>query len=457
MTKTFSVISLGPRGVGKTVFLASNCAEVLRSSQRKNHAQTFWFECLDQEFQEKIEKFVGYVVKTGQYPPPTFKIADFGFRLQHKTFAGTSTLCHLRWTDLPGEWCDVQNEAFQSVLLQSHGCCVFVDAQALLQSESYLETLEPVINQLEAIASLVNQHRLQYAFALICTKCDLIDMSPIGLVQLEAKLMPLIQRLESVKARYRRFYSAIPVINQANGKVLKVKDVTVPLLWLTSEFQKLQGADVDTTLGSALNQVLSSSVNGTAHEPSKPSQQGSWMNALNWRALGTRKIALLGVLVCAVLAGAAVAINANWLRSTSTAPTAEQRLRTNEAQLQQNPSDRALLSKVVDDYVELGQYDKAISLVQKSLNTSPTDVSLLTELAFLYASTSQPIQEEKVYDEILRLQPNNILTLTSKAKLRRQKGDLKAANALFEKAEKSAPTQAIKETIRKIKNTPSNP
>ncbi|HEY9826435.1 MAG TPA: tetratricopeptide repeat protein [Stenomitos sp.] len=456
MTKTFSVISLGPRGVGKTVFLASNCAEVLRSGQRKNHAQNFWFECLDQEFQEKIEKFVGYVVKTGQYPPPTFKISDFGFRLQHKTFAGTSTLCHLRWTDLPGEWCDVQNEAFQSVLLQSHGCCVFVDAQALLQSESYLETLEPVINQLEAIASLVNQHGLQYAFALICTKCDLVDMSPIGLVQLEAKLMPLIQRLESVKARYRRFYSAIPVINQANGKVLKVKDVTVPLLWLTSEFQKLQGADVDTTLGGALNQVLSSSVNGTDYEPSQQSQPAG-LNAFNWRALGTRKIALFAVLTCAVLAGVAVAVTSNLWRSTPTALTAEQRLRADEVQLQKNPSDREMLSKVVDGYVELGQYDKAISLMQQSLKDSPTDVNLLTELAFLYASTSQPDQEEKVYDEILRLQPNNILTLTSKAKLRRQQGDLKGANALFERAEKSAPTPVIKETIRKIRNSSSNP
>jgi tetratricopeptide (TPR) repeat protein len=459
MPKTFTLISLGSRGVGKTVFLACNCAEILRSGQRKNNAQKLWFECLDQEFQDKIESLVGYVVRTGQYPPPTFKITDFGFSLRGKSLNGNKTLCHFRWLDLPGEWCDIENSEFQSVLLQSHGCCVFIDAHALLHEESYLETIEAMVNQVEAIASLVNQHHLKYPFALICTKCDLVDLSPIGLIQLEEKLIPLLQRLGASNAHYRRFYSAIPIVNQSNGGILKVKDATAPLLWLIAELQRLHGSDAQFNLGNSLNQMISNSTHGSTKPP--VAQSGSADSAkpvLSWPSFRSQKAVLLILLGCGVLSViAALSLQWNVLHPKTADLTPKQRLQKYESVLKKDPSNREAMTQVIDAYTDLGQYDQAILTLETILKTSPRNIDVLFELAGLFALTGQSTKEENIYDQILNQQGNNIFALTSKASLRKKKGDLKTAKELFEKAEKIAPTESLKSTINKMSKEKPKP
>ncbi|MGB8701066.1 MAG: hypothetical protein WCD18_16765 [Thermosynechococcaceae cyanobacterium] len=448
MSATFTLLSLGHRGVGKTVFLASNCAEILRSGQRKNKSQNLWFECSEEEYRNDVENLVGYVVRTGQYPPPTFKIGNFGFNLMGKGISGDRILCHFRWLDLPGEWCDVENPEFQSLLLNSHGCCVFIDAYALLTDPTYLKTLDKIMNQLEAIAALANRHNLKYPFSLICTKCDLIESGPIGLVQLEEKLKPLTQRLDAVNARYQRFYSAIPILNQENGGILQFKGATAPLLWLIAELRKLHPFDEQTNLGSSLNQVLSNSP--TTYE-SKLIPFRSPLR-LSPKVLG---FGLVGVGVLASIT--ALALNWGSLDPKAVILTPEQQLQKYEAVLKTDPTNREAVTRVVDAYAALGQYDKATTRVESLLQTSPKNVDLLFELSGLYSITGQDVKEEQVYDRILAQQSDNILALTGKASLRSKKGDFKTAKALFKKAEQYAPTDSIKDKINQIENNKIKP
>jgi tetratricopeptide (TPR) repeat protein len=445
MPKTFTLISLGYRGVGKTVFLASNCAEILRSGQRKNNAQNLWFECIDPEYQDNIEKLVDYVVRKGQYPPPTFKISDFNFCLKGKGIRGDKTLCNFQWLDIPGEWCDLNNPEFQSVLLKSHGCCVFIDAYNLLHDRDYSKILAKTMNQLEAIASLVNQHNLKYPITLICTKCDLIDSGPIGLLQLEEKLRPLTQRLDSVKAHYRRFYSAIPIVNQANGGVLKVKDATAPLLWLIAELRKLHGSEVQVSLGSALDQILPNSANPRRGKLSNP-----WLNLS-----GAQKVILVALAGCSILAAlVAIALNFGpWAQKFASLPTNStpaQRLQQYEPVLDRDPVNHEAMAQVVDAYIELGQYDKAITRVEKTLQTAPKDINILLELAGLYSLNVQDDKAEATYDQILNVDKENLFALMGKATIRSKKGDLKEAKRLFEEAKKYAPQESTKAEIDKI-------
>lgn len=359
MSKTFTIISLGSRGVGKTMFLAYNCAEILRSSSEKGNAENLWFECADKEVQEKIEKLVDYIVRTGNYPPPTFKIEDFVFSLKKKGLKADKTLCQFRWSDLPGEWCNSQNPEFQSVLLKSHGCCVFVDVHAILHDASYQKTVETMMNQVEAIASLANKNNLKYPFSLICTKCDLVDLSPVGLIQIEEKLLPILSRLEAVKANFRRFYSPIHTLDSPQNGILDFKNAKTPLLWLITELQKLHSSDVQLNLGNSLNQAISSSLNDSIKIPSDnnppayPSQP-----FLNWKNLRSKKTILAILLACGVLSAIlALFLNLDIFRPKTAEATAKQNIQKYETVLQIDPSNREAITQIVDAYLEIRQPD----------------------------------------------------------------------------------------------------
>lgn len=235
--KTFSLLSIGQRGVGKTVFLAGSYSE-LQGAYLPDHPKSSWFECQDREVQTNLEKIVNHVQQTGLYPPATIKITDFNFGLRHQSLWGVKTRCNFRWWDIPGESCNIRNPEFQDLVLTSHGCCVFISAQALVQDCDYTQSLEDIFNQVVAIASLVQQQRLNYAFAIVLTKCDLLEPGTVTQLQIEQSLQPLIMRLDAIKATYKRFYSAIPIVSMQGVSTLNARGAADPLLWLLSELNK---------------------------------------------------------------------------------------------------------------------------------------------------------------------------------------------------------------------------
>ena len=164
-TKTFNLLSIGQRGVGKTVFLAGSYAELHTDSQTQR-PEKLWFECLDSDVQENIGRILSYIIKTGEYPPPTIKVTNFNFSLKSYSQSGAQTLCQFRWWDIPGEICNLHNRDFRTMVTTSHGCCVFIDAYALVHNQAYIKALEDIIVQVMAIASLVSLNNLIVCWVL---------------------------------------------------------------------------------------------------------------------------------------------------------------------------------------------------------------------------------------------------------------------------------------------------
>ncbi len=255
-SKTFNLLSIGQRGVGKTVFLAGSYTE-LQAINQINSPQTeeFWFDCRDTQVQQNMDHLLGYIAQTGQYPPATMKISNFNFSLKRQDTWSEKTLCHFRWWDIPGEICDISNNRdFQRMVLTSHGCCVFIDADALVHERAYLKSLEEMMRQVMGIASLVYQRGLKYPLALIFTKCDLIQLGPISQLQIEQSVQPLITVLDSVQANYKRFYSAIPIVSSEGVSTIKAKGAAAPLLWVTLELKRINNVQLQKDLGSGLMQ-----------------------------------------------------------------------------------------------------------------------------------------------------------------------------------------------------------
>ncbi len=61
-----------------------------------------------------------------------------------------------RWWDVPGESCNLNNPEFKAIVSASHGCCIFINADALVHDKAYLLVFEDIIDQVVAIASLVS-------------------------------------------------------------------------------------------------------------------------------------------------------------------------------------------------------------------------------------------------------------------------------------------------------------
>jgi predicted AAA+ superfamily ATPase len=64
----YSFLSIGQRGVGKTVFLA---ACYLESHQDTEQQRLLWFDCEDRDARRTIDNLLLYVAITGEYPPAT--------------------------------------------------------------------------------------------------------------------------------------------------------------------------------------------------------------------------------------------------------------------------------------------------------------------------------------------------------------------------------------------------
>ncbi|MBD1846300.1 hypothetical protein H6F89_23345 [Cyanobacteria bacterium FACHB-63] len=255
--KTFNLLSIGQRGVGKTVFLAGSYAQLqnapvdlafqgaatsISSSKLPREPRSAnpssWVECQDEKVQANLQKILSHVEKTGSYPPATIKITNFDFQLKHRVRSTIKTLCNFQWWDIPGEACNLRNEEFQQIVLNSHGCCVFISAAALVQEQDYVHSLKDIFNQVLAIASVVSHHQLNYAVAIILTKCDLLESGTEMQAQLERRLEPLTTRLDAVKVNYRLFHSAIPIITTNGSATLDVRGAADPLLWLLSVLSK---------------------------------------------------------------------------------------------------------------------------------------------------------------------------------------------------------------------------
>jgi hypothetical protein len=243
---TFNILSLGERGSGKTVFLVGSYAEFQKTrensleKQKASDSQNLWFECQHHNEKSLLNDILQYVLKKGVYPPPTLKITDFHFAFKQKKSDQSNILCFIRWWDMPGEFCNFNNPYYQEMGTNSQGCCVFIDANRLVNDPTYTENLTKITSQLTILLSLVQD--VEYPFSLIFTQCDLLPPGEIGQKQITDKCQDLITTLDKANINYQCFYSAITISGEKKEFRLISKDVSSVFLWLVTKlYEDYQG------------------------------------------------------------------------------------------------------------------------------------------------------------------------------------------------------------------------
>lgn len=236
-SRIYSLLSIGQRGAGKTVFLAGTYSE-LKRKHRKGNDQSWCLNCEDSDTQEDIENVLKHINRTGEYPPATLKISNFDFSLKHRNFWGMQTLCHFRWWDTPGESCQVYNPAFLMMVLNSDGVCLFIDATKLAQESQDSEKIEEILKPIRSIAEVIYRNELKHPLALILTKCDLLEENFQNSRQIEKNLQPLKKVLESLDVNYKTFQSKVSIDSQDGVSTLKSSESTDAVVWLLGELQK---------------------------------------------------------------------------------------------------------------------------------------------------------------------------------------------------------------------------
>ncbi|WP_052672502.1 tetratricopeptide repeat protein [Aliterella atlantica] len=438
--KTFSLLSIGQRGVGKTVFLAGSYAELSADSQSGNPRQ-LWFDCQSSEVRTSIENILKYIAQTNLYPPPTIKVTNFNFSLKRRNLWGSRTLCHFRWWDIPGESCDVRNPDFQKIVSVSHGCCVFIDAYALVHNSAYLQTLENIIEQVMAIANLVYLNKLKYAFALVLTKCDLLQPNLLDRKQLEKDLQPLIVGLDKVKANYQIFYSFIPIINAEGTTNLKATGAAAPLIWLVWNVSKAYNFSLTKNLRQLLarrqligSQPQSEEVNGSLQSLFRSADKAVALKkrlAPSLLPAASRKPQLLALIIVASVGMISL-------------PFVDyKRFLQGESNNFISLEDAAILN------YKSGRFYQALPLFEKLVQQKPQRLELRLQLAQVYERTDQFEKAEAAYDQVLAKERDNIKALVGKAVIRKAQGDIKTAELLFAQAEKAAPTD-LKPQVRAV-------
>ncbi|MGF1481096.1 MAG: tetratricopeptide repeat protein [Cyanophyceae cyanobacterium] len=409
-SQEFNILCIGQRGVGKTVFLAASYAQTHQPQQ----TYSWQLEAKDRESQQNLEKILAYIAETGQYPPPTMKITDFCLRA-----AGQKKTREFRWWDLPGEICTLENQEFQELVLQSHGCCLFINAYALVYNPQYRQELEAVFKPVVAIASLVEQHQLPYRFALVLTQCDRLSSDLIGRLQIEEQLPSLLERLNAVNAEYSKFYSSAPIVEKNGTSVLEAAGAAEALGWLLA----------GTSSGKPQPTLKAGLQKGISRRPSrKPA-----------RALlvGTSAVALVAVAL----------FGYGWMQRSS---VEGDQFRKYQQVLEVDPTNSEALMNLASLYMESGQTSNAVLMIEKLAEQNPDNTELQFNLAKIYEDTGQMQKAEQVYDRLLAEQQNNLRALLSKAVLRKAQGDTQTAQTLFTQAEAAAPTDALKEKIRSL-------
>lgn len=425
----FNLLSIGQRGVGKTVFLAGSYTDLKNPT---HSSRSMWFECLEGQDQTNLETILGYIAQTGEYPPPTMKITDFNFVVnQRNPSEAVTPLCQFHWWDIPGEYATFDHSDFQKMVLSSHSCCVFINAARLVKDPEYRQELVMVIRQVTAIASVVNPAGLNYNFALIFTQCDRLDPGPMSRLQIEQYLQPLNKALESAHVKFQRFYSSIPIITEQGTTQLKAAGTADVFLWLITEL--LEGKSYKTV--------------ENAITPPKTPPRPKVITKVNHRPillLITGSLALLGITTALLFGLGVLKFGENTVSSSDS--QVNQYLKA----IKNNPNDFDSLVKLSTRYLELEDLKSAIPVMEEIVKQKPDQLLWKLNLARIYELDQQSKKAESIYDQILAQDKNSIQALIGKAMIRKSQGDNTTAQQLFKRAEQIAPSQDLKERIRKM-------
>lgn len=422
----FNLLSIGQRGVGKTVFLAGSYAEMNQASKEQNHQKT-WFECENGNDKKTLDSILDYVKRTGSYPPPTLKMTNFEFVLKQKNNKKIKTLCDFSWSDIPGEYCDFTHSDFQDLVLSSHSCCVFINGEKLVKDPNYIEELEGLVKQVMAIAMLVDEKAIDYGFALIITQCDRLPSGSMTRLQIEENLQFLTTRLEAADAKYQRFYSGIPIVSKKDEYCFEVNGSAAAFVWIVSELEK----------GSFLSRHHQSLDNSLKLDVSSLQYWLSPSPKIIWPLVG-----LGGTLFGFI--GIGLFLLNGLSDNNYDNQMVQESIQQLEATIKNNPNDTQSAVTLANYYLNQEQSQQAIDLLKKIVQQQPNNLENKLQLAQLYERIGKTQAAESIYDGILTQNSTYFDALFNKALIRHKEGDSTTAKALLQKAQENASSEPLK-------------
>lgn len=228
----YSILNVGRRGAGKTVFLT---ASYLEYRQYRQERRWLWLECADPQARQNIDDLVLYVARSGEYPPATLKATRFDLLLQQRRQQGVETVAQIRWWDAPGEICDPRRPEFLELLRQTQGCCLFLEAPLLVRQADNPHYLGKLLEPLANLGEEIERANLALPVALILTQCDLLPPQPLVWQRLQRALSPLRQQLTDSRFPHQVFYSEAPILEQDGIPRLCLNRAGAPLYWLMEQ------------------------------------------------------------------------------------------------------------------------------------------------------------------------------------------------------------------------------
>lgn len=240
----YNFLSIGQRGVGKTVFLAACYLECHQDHEKQ---RLLWFDCDNREVRQLIDNILSYVAKMGEYPAATLKITNFEFELKQRHQWGSKTVGRVQWWDTPGEMCDARNASLRTLLENTHGCCLFLDASSLVKASDSIRALTELLQPLETMIDLLSEEMMDLPLAVILTKCDHLSAHPLQWQCLKKAINPLLQQLKTQNVNYQVFYSEIPIVVIDGVPTLQLMRVGTPVYWLFAQIHKLRSLQPEQT------------------------------------------------------------------------------------------------------------------------------------------------------------------------------------------------------------------
>jgi predicted Zn-dependent protease len=108
--------------------------------------------------------------------------------------------------------------------------------------------------------------------------------------------------------------------------------------------------------------------------------------------------------------------------------------------LDKDPRNADLLWRLGEVYRRKGDLNTAIDKFRASSQAAPNDPKPLLQLALLMDGTGRPDQGQPIYEQILKIQPDNAVALNNLAYLKAEKGvDLDSAQTMAQRALQKAP------------------
>jgi hypothetical protein len=249
--KIYTVLSIGQRGAGKTVFLVG-CYQAFKNQSNPRNQQEITWQCEQQESEENIEKILNYVAKTGKYPPATLKISNFDFTLEKNSSNQLKKIATIRWWDVPGESCQIYNLAFVNMTLKANGCLLFLEAPSLLNEQRKQNSS---LNIFQTLIEIIHHNKPNFNLAIIITKCDLVISDRKCWQSLQLKVQELKKRLQESQVNYRFFYSTVLIDSQQG--TLEANQALESMSWLFSQIdQQVNLSEITNTISAQSTPTL---------------------------------------------------------------------------------------------------------------------------------------------------------------------------------------------------------